>query len=138
MKLRFLDGGGAMGAMLRAHDWQASPLGLPDAWPQSLKTMVGVMLASPQAMVLFLGEAQWMLYNDHYREMLGDHHPAIGRPFSQVWVEAVDEVGPFIARAYAGEPSYMDDIELVLQRHGYPEEAHFAFCFAQEQYHRLR
>ena len=58
MKLRFLDGGGAMGAMLRERDWQASPLGSPDAWPLSLKTMVGVMLASPQATVLFWGEAQ--------------------------------------------------------------------------------
>ena len=130
MKLRFLDGGGAMGAMLREHDWSASPLGSPSAWPQSLKTMVGVMLASPQAMVLFLGEAQLMLYNDGYREILGNHHPAIGQSFAHVWTEAVDEVGPIIARAYAGEPSYMDDIELVLQRHGYAEEAHFAFCFA--------
>jgi PAS domain S-box-containing protein len=130
MKLRFLDGGGAMGAMLREHDWQASPLGSPEAWPQSLKTMVGVMLASPQAMVLFLGEAQWMLYNDRYREILGDHHPAIGQPFAQVWAEAVDDVGPILARAYAGEPIYMDDIDLVLQRHGYVEEAHFSFCFA--------
>ncbi len=130
MKLRFLDGGGAMGAMLREHDWQASPLGSPEAWPQSLKTMVGVMLASPQAMVLYLGEAQLMLYNDRYREILGGHHPAVGKPFAQVWREAVNEVGPILARAFAGEPTYMDDIELSLQRHGYAEEAHFAFCFA--------
>jgi PAS domain S-box-containing protein len=128
--LRFLDGGGAMGAMLRQHDWSASPLGLPDAWPPSLKAMVGVMLAAPQAMVVYWGDAQWMLYNDGYREILGDHHPAIGQPFAQVWAEANDEVGPIIARAYAGQPSYRDDIELVLQRHGYAEEVHFAFCLA--------
>ena len=130
MKLRFLDGGGAMGAMLREHDWAASPLGSPDTWPQSLKTMVGVMLASAQAMVLFWREAQLMLYNDGYREILGNHHPAIGKPFAQVWSEAVNEVGPFLARAYAGEPIYMDDIETNLLRHGYAEEAHFSFCFA--------
>ena len=130
MKRRFLDGGGSMGAMLRAHAWQASPLGLPDAWPQSLKTLVGVMLASSQAMVLFWGKAQLMLYNDGYREILGDHHPAIAQPFAQVWAEAVNEVGPILARAFAGEPTYMDDIELSLQRHGYAEEAHFSFCFA--------
>ena len=129
MKLRFFDGGGAMGAMLREHDWPASPLGLPQAWPQSLKTMVGVMLSSPQAMVLFWGDAQCMLYNDGYRDILGDHHPAIGLTFGQAWPEALDDVGPILARAYAGEPIYMDDIDLVLQRHGYAEEAHFAFSF---------
>jgi PAS domain S-box-containing protein len=128
--MRFLEGGGEMGAMLREHDWQASPLGSPDGWPQSLKTMVGVMLASPQAMVLFWGEARLMLYNDRYREILGNHHPAVARPFAEVWHEAVDEVGPILARAYAGESIYMDDLEVSLQRHGYTEEAHFSFCFA--------
>ncbi len=35
-----------MGAMMRAHDWSASPLGSPRQWPQALRTVVGLMLNS--------------------------------------------------------------------------------------------
>ena len=35
-----------------------------------------------------------------------------------------------MARAYAGEPIYMDDIELTMQRHGHDEETHFSFFYA--------
>jgi PAS domain S-box-containing protein len=130
MTLRFLDGGGAMGAMLRTHDWSSSPLGWPSRWPQPLKTIVGVMLDVPQAMFVVWGAEQLMLYNDGYVEILGAHHPAVGKPLAQVWPEVMADVGPIMARAYAGEPTYMDDIELILQRHGHAEEAHFSFFYA--------
>ena len=44
----FLAGGGEMGALIRSHDWSATPLGPPEAWPQSLKTAVRIMLTSSQ------------------------------------------------------------------------------------------
>ena len=33
-KLRFLERGGEMGARMRAFDWQSTPLGDPEGWPQ--------------------------------------------------------------------------------------------------------
>ncbi len=129
MILRFMDGGGAMGALTRNTDWSASPLGLPQDWPQSLKVIVGVMLSASQPMFVAWGEEQLMLYNDGYTEILGGHHPALGQPFARVWSEIIDDVGPIMARAYAGEPTCMDDIDLVLQRHGRAEEAHFSFFY---------
>ncbi|MEP6972476.1 MAG: PAS domain-containing protein [Betaproteobacteria bacterium] len=130
MTLRFMDGGGVMGAMLRAHPWAGSPLGLPAQWPAQLKTLVGLMLNAPQPMFAVWGPEQWMFYNDTYSEILGGHHPALAQPFLQVWSEIRDDVGPIMARAYAGVPTYMDDIELMLQRHGHIEEAHFSFFYA--------
>ena len=97
MTLRFMDGGGAMGAMLRTHDWAASPFGPPQDWPQALKALVGVMLGAPQAMFVVWGQAQLMLYNDAYTEILGGHHPALGRPFAEVWSEVIADVGPIMA-----------------------------------------
>ena len=41
-----LAGGGEMGALMRALDWSATPLGPPERWPQSLKTAVRIMLTS--------------------------------------------------------------------------------------------
>jgi hypothetical protein len=46
----FLTGGGQMGALMRARDWSRSPLGEPRTWPQSLKTVVRIMLTSRYAM----------------------------------------------------------------------------------------
>ena len=130
MTMRFMDGGGVMGAMLRAHPWTATPLGASAQWPAQLKTLVGVMLNAPQPMFVVWGPGQCMLYNDTYAEILGGHHPALGQPFLEVWYEIRDDVEPIMARAYAGEPIYMDDIELMMQRHGHAEETHFSFFYA--------
>lgn len=62
----FLAGSGEMGALMRRHDWGASPLGYPPTWPQSLKTLVGVMLASNQPMFVVWGAARTLLYNAPY------------------------------------------------------------------------
>jgi len=42
----FLNGGGDMGFIMRRHDWAATPLGAPDRWPQSLKTVIRILLTS--------------------------------------------------------------------------------------------
>ena len=130
MTLRFMDGGGAMGAMLRAHPWADSPLGPPSEWPGPLRTLISIMLNAPQPMFAVWGAEQWMFYNDTYAQILGGHHPALGKPFLEVWSEIRDDVEPIMARAYAGEPTYMDDIELMMQRHGHVEETHFSFFYA--------
>lgn len=126
----FLSGGGAMGTLIRAHDWSASPLGVPEGWAQPLKTLVGVMLTSNQPMFVAWGPSRALLYNDMYAEILGRKHPgALGQPFHQVWSEIWDEIEPIMARCYAGEPIQMDDILLVMHRHGRPEETHFTFSY---------
>jgi hypothetical protein len=44
----FLSGGGEMGERIRAKDWASTPLGPVEQWPQSLKTIVRIMLTSRQ------------------------------------------------------------------------------------------
>ena len=130
MSLRFIDGGGDMGALIRSHAWANSPLGRPVDWPQPLKTIVGVMLGANQAMFATWGPEQLMIYNDLYAKILGERHlTALGQPFAQVWHDVIDDVGPLMAKVYAGVPTAMDDIELTLQRQGRPEEAHFSFFY---------
>ncbi|NGM21093.1 PAS domain-containing protein [Roseomonas stagni] len=127
-RLRFLADGGALGALMRAHDWAATPLGPPEDWPEALKTTVGIMLGSRQPMYVAWGPARLMLYNDSYAVLCGARHPAaLGKPFSDVWFDVMEDVGPIVDRAFAGEATHMDDIALVMTRNGYPEEAHFSF-----------
>ena len=119
-----------MGALIRGHDWASTPLGRPADWPQPLKTIVGVLLGANQAMFAVWGPEQIMFYNDLYADILGGHHPAaLGQPFGEVWRDIIDDVGPIMAKALAGVPTSMDDIELTMHRHGHAEETHFSFFY---------
>ncbi len=129
-RLRFLSDGGALGALMRDHDWRATPLGAPEEWPEALKTVVSIMLGSRQPMFVAWGADRLMLYNDGYAVLCGARHPAaLGRPFRELWFDIMDDVGPILERAFAGEATHMDDIALLMTRHGYPEETHFSFSY---------
>ena len=39
-------GGGEMGDRIRAFDWSSTPLGPISVWPQSLRTVVNILLTS--------------------------------------------------------------------------------------------
>ena len=126
----FLIEGGETGALLRAFDWSASPLGRPASWPQALKTLVGVMLGSQQPMLIVWGPDYVTLYNDGYAAMCGARHPAcLGGSFRDLWHDIWDQVEPILARAYAGEATHMDGIALIMHRNGYPEETFFSFGY---------
>ena len=71
----FLQGGGEAGALMRALDWSATPLGPPSTWPQSLRTAVRILLDSRYAMWMTWGDGFPFLYNDAYAPTLGSKHP---------------------------------------------------------------
>ncbi|WP_153003942.1 hypothetical protein, partial [Aureimonas ureilytica] len=60
---------------MRAFDWSATSLGPVEAWPQSLRTVVGITLGSRQPMLIVWGPDQITLYNDGYAAMCGQRHP---------------------------------------------------------------
>lgn len=128
--MKFLEGGGDTGRVLRQLDWTHSPLGPPACWPAQLRVLVGLMLEAKQGVLIVWGPSQITLYNDHYAEMLGARHPsAMGQPFCEVWYEIWDQVEPIISAAYAGRSTQMDDIAFEMLRNGYPEETHFSFSY---------
>jgi hypothetical protein len=93
----FLAGGGHMGVLMRAHDWSCSPLGHPDAWPSSLRTVVDLLLQSRFPMFVAWGPELGFLYNDPYAEILGAKHPAaLGRRFQDIWSEIWPDISPLI------------------------------------------
>ncbi|MDB5746481.1 MAG: hypothetical protein JWP72_1329 [Massilia sp.] len=129
--LRFLSGGGEVGARMRSQDWSRSPLGEPAAWPPALRTIVSLMLGSKFPMFCAWGEDLAFLYNEAYRDILGDKHPAsLGAPFHDVWSEIWTDVYPFIERALGGEATYMEKLPLVMNRHGYDEQTWFTFSYS--------
>ncbi len=128
--LRFLDGGGDMGAAIRAHDWSATPLGPVADWSAALKVVVGMMVNSRFPKCLFWGPDLISIYNDAYRPMLGDKPVALGRPMAEVWSDVFEEIAPIARKALAGEATFIEDFPLDTDRHGYTERAYFTFCYS--------
>ncbi|MFT3839084.1 MAG: ATP-binding protein [Myxococcaceae bacterium] len=124
--------GGAMGATMREVDWSRTPLGPPESWTPALRTMVGLLLRNHSPMLLWWGERFVQLYNDAYRPVLGAKHPrAMGQPVAECWKEIISIIGPMIERPFRGGPaSVSDDLDLLLDRNGFIEEAHFAVAYS--------
>jgi hypothetical protein len=60
-----------MAARMAAFDWAETPLGAPDAWPQSLRTAIRIMLTSRYAMWMAWGQDLTFFCNDAYLPTLG-------------------------------------------------------------------
>ncbi len=126
-------GNGEMAVLMRAFDWSASPLGPVETWSPALRMIVRFLLANRFPQLLWWGPRYIQIYNDAYRPIPGEKHPAkaLGQPASECWAEIWDVIGPLIDTPYHGGPAtWMDDIFLVLNRYGYDEETHFTIAYS--------
>jgi PAS domain S-box-containing protein len=74
-----------------------------------------------------------MLYNDAYRRILGTkkHPMAMGASGRTVWPEIWDIIGPMLTGVLEREEAtWSDDLLLILERSGYPEECYFTFSYS--------
>ena len=125
-------GGGEMSALMRSTDWSKTKLGPVESWPRSLKTMVGVVLGSRFPMVLWWGPELLHLYNDAYRPILRDKHPAsLAAPMAQIWAEVWDVAGPMVRSVQEGGPAtWTEDLQLFINSGGMAEETYFTFSYS--------
>jgi len=128
----FLGGGGEMGALMRSLDWARTPLGVAEEWSPSLRMMVSLLLANRFPMLLWWGPQYVQLYNDAYRPVLGTKHPrSMGQAASECWPEIWHIIGPLVDTPFNGGPAtWMEDIFLQPNRHGYAEETHFTIAYS--------
>jgi PAS domain S-box-containing protein len=127
-----LAGDGTMEALVRTFDWEGHRLGPRASWPTSLKTTVGIVLGSRFPMLLWWGPDLWQLYNDGYRPILGDKHPAsLGAAGREVWAEIWHIIGPMAEGVLAGGPAtWSEHLLLPIIRKGYVEETYFTFSYS--------
>src|SRR5581483_5081613 len=128
----FLAGGGEMGERIRTKDWSQTPLGPVERWPQSLKTIVRIMLTSRQPVWIGWGPELIKLYNDPYKAIVGGKHPhALGQPAAVVWREIWPDIGPRLRMAVENnEGTYDKSLLLIMERNGYPEETYYTFSYS--------
>lgn len=124
-------GSSAMAQQMRSHDWEATPLGDPQHWPDGLKIPLRMLLTSRFEMWLGWGNDLRFFYNDAYIPTLGIKHPtALARPFHEVWAEVYAEVADQVDRVRAGEATWNQALLLLLERSGYPEETYHSFSYS--------
>ncbi|WP_192805042.1 hybrid sensor histidine kinase/response regulator [Noviherbaspirillum aerium] len=113
------------------YDWKTSPLGIPDAWPPVLRNTVNLILHSAFPMFVLWGERLHCLYNDAYVGILDGLHPAsFATPFFDIWPEVETTIAPIIARTMAGESIFFENMPVLLDRTGYPDQAWFTFSYS--------
>src|SRR6185503_6918843 len=125
-------GEGEMASLIRSMNWSRTSLGAVETWSQSLRMMVGFLLANRFPLLLWWGPDYASIYNDAYRPILGRKHPAaLGQPVRECWSEIWHVLQPLIDTPFTGGPStWMEDIELEINRHGYLEETHFTIAYS--------
>jgi len=129
----FLAGGGEMGALTRAHDWSASPLGKPESWPQSLRTAVRILLNTNHPMFIWWGQELVQFYNDAYRQTMGpERHPsALGQGGRECWAEIWPIIGPQIEQVMSGGGATWHENQLVpVTRHGKLEQVYWTYGYS--------
>jgi signal transduction histidine kinase len=125
-------GDGEMARIMRDLDWSKTPLGPVQWWSPVLRMMTPFLLANRFPMLLWWGPQFCQLYNDAYRPILGTKHPHfLGRPVSECWHEIWHVLEPLIQTPFQGGPAtWMDDILLEPNRHGFTEESHFTIAYS--------
>ena len=129
----FLAGVGAMGALMRAHGWANTALGPPENWPQSLRTVVRLVLTTNHPMFVFWGPDHLCFYNDRYAASLGpEKHPAmLGAPAQAMWPEVWHFIGPQIRFVLAGEGVTWHEDQLVpIIRRGGLDDVYWTYGFS--------
>ncbi len=129
--LPFLSGDTSSARLMRGMDWSGPGLGPPQQWPQSLRSVVSLMLGSAFPMFVAWGPSLHMLYNDAYGEIMGAKHPAgMGQPFLDIWHEIREDIAPLVARALSGESFFVENLHLRMQRRGFNEDTWFTFSYS--------
>jgi PAS domain-containing protein len=116
---------------MRTKDWSESPLGLPREWPQSLRSVIGLLLNSQFPMFVAWGKDLGFLYNDAYAAILGAKHPdAMGARFYDIWSEIWPDISPLIDAALSGRATYRENLPLLMNRAGFDEQTWFTFSYS--------
>jgi two-component system sensor histidine kinase VicK len=127
----FLTGGGEMGNLIRAVDWDDTPLGDPDNWPIILKHFTSLVLTSPSPMLICWGNEYTQIYNDAFRPILGNNkHPAaLGISAADTYAEVWTILAPMFTQVMAGETVSNPELKLEVNRNGYIEDLYFNFSY---------
>jgi PAS domain S-box-containing protein len=130
----FLENGGEMAALIRQFNWPAVSIGGLDQWPQSLRSLVSMLLPSKFPMLLMWGPELIHIYNDAFRPSLGvdgKHPSSLGQKATEVWPEIWDTIKPLFDQVLSGgESVWHEDALIPIYRNGRIEQVYWTFSYS--------
>ena len=107
---RWPAGDRGMARLIQTFDWAGTSLGPLAEWPQSLRTAVDLLLASPQPAYIAAGPDLLSFCNDAYLPLIeGMTTPIIGRPLREVWPDLAPFLEPSIQQVLSGKAIRFED-----------------------------
>lgn len=123
-----------MALLTRNFNWADTVIGTPETWPQSLQTMVGVILRARMPMFLWWGDELIQFYNDAYRPSLGmsgKHPKALGQHGVDCWPEIWPVIKPLIDQVRSGgEATWQEDALIPIYRNDTLEDVYWTFSYS--------
>jgi PAS domain S-box-containing protein len=115
-------------------DWAATALGPKSGWSSALRSTIDLMLSHGFPMALLWGPELIQVYNDAYRALIGDAHPAaFGQPARAPWPSTGRMNDPFVDKVLAGETLILRDEPFAIARNDRTCNAWFTACYAPVQ-----
>ncbi len=122
---------GEMDARVRAMDWSGTPLGARAEWPQRLTGAVELIMAGGFPAIVLWGADLVQIYNDGYRALMGERHPAgLGQATRRCWPEVWHINEPLYRRVLDGEAVSFQDALYPITRNGALEDAWFTLAYS--------
>src|SRR4051794_35551877 len=122
-----------MARQMREFDWATSPIGPVSTWPQSLCTVLNIMLTSEHPMFLWWGPELIQFYNDGYRPSFGQdrHVGALGGRGRDFWQDIWYIIGPQVEGVMErGESTWQEDALVPIFRNGRMEEVYWTYSYS--------
>ncbi|EIW68283.1 hypothetical protein TREMEDRAFT_69291 [Tremella mesenterica DSM 1558] len=95
--------------LLETTDWSKTPLGPRDTWPQSLKTIVAMVMQYPHQCCVWWGPDLTLIYNTPYAETMHKHPYLFGMSGPEGWAEIWASLGPLCEIVLQGTPVFRED-----------------------------
>ncbi|TQS40430.1 chemotaxis protein CheB [Cryptosporangium phraense] len=122
---------GEVAALLRTIDWYRTTLGPVATWPAVLVSTLRTALECPVGLCVLWGPDQLQFYNDAYRQIMGDRHPAgLGQSNRECWPEVWHLNQPRYARVMNGEAVALKDALYPITRDGVLRDCWFDLTFS--------
>ncbi|WVQ71976.1 hypothetical protein IAR50_001519 [Cryptococcus sp. DSM 104548] len=102
--------------LMASTEWAKTPLGPRDQWPQSLKTIVGLVMNYPHQCCLWWGQDLTLIYNEPYAKAIHKHPHIFGTSGPSAWSEIWTSLGPISEIVLAGTPVWKEDDFLLFKQ----------------------
>ena len=122
---------GEMADLVRSYDWGSTELGSIENWSEALIGVVNLALSSPDPVALQLGTRLLLIYNDAYRTILNEAHPAaLGAQMEVVWNYLWPQIGWQLQAVMSeGKVVAGDQVTVPAKRNGKSEDHYWNYSF---------